>query len=400
MRNRKRTGQIVANASRRICITIIFCAMALCCSKVIADDAPTPNVDEIVAQCVPLLLNMQEGVDEKQPAEWPYEGVYRVGGKIPIGYRVGGTAIVASALIAAPGWDDDAKRREAVERATEFITKSIEHPLMQYEHIQSTYDVRGWGYTYGLQFLLNLRAAKRVPAQSSEDVTKAIKFFIAGINATEIPEAGGWNYARGAGFDKPNPPAPFMTAPTLMALFDAAAQGFEVDQDVIKRGLDSLDRGRTPSGSFQYAGTTGEKSKEPIPGAVGRMLVSEIALQRAGRSSTDRLRSALDAFIEHWKWLDARRAQTGTHKPPYNIAPYYFYYAHYYAAMAVELLPEDDREKYRDRVRSLLMGVRIEDGTWNDRVFKRTANYGTAMAMMALMMPNLPMPAEWKPASE
>ncbi len=42
------------------------------------------------------LLAMQEG-DAKD--QWPYEGVYRVRGQIPIGYRVGGTSIAAMALI-------------------------------------------------------------------------------------------------------------------------------------------------------------------------------------------------------------------------------------------------------------------------------------------------------------
>jgi hypothetical protein len=42
------------------------------------------------------------------------------------------------------------------------------------------------------------------------------------------------------------------------------------------------------------------------------------------------------------------------------------------------------------------MLTRREDGTWNDRVFDRTANFGTAMAIMALMMPDTPPPATWE----
>lgn len=374
----------------------VFCIAAQ------ADDDVAPSIDDIVAQCVPLLLEMQEngeGAEENAPAEWPYEGVYRVRGKIPIGYRVGGTGIVASALLAAPGWDEDLKRQDAVKRATQFIIQSIEHPEMQFEDVEFNYDVRGWGYTFGLQFLVNLKRSGHAADTMETDIVRAITFFIAGINATKIPEVGGWNYARGSNFDAPSPPAPFMTAPTLMALFDAADQGFAVDNDIIDVGLKSLERGRTATGSFQYAGANGERSRESVPGSVGRMLVSEIAINRAGRSSPERLRSAIDAFIVHWKWLDDRRAKAGTHERPYMIAPYYFYFAHYYAAMAVELLPAHEREEYRRRVRELLMGVRLEGGTWNDRVFKRTANYGTAMAMSALMMPNLPAPSEWKPAA-
>src|SRR5262245_32574669 len=43
--------------------------------------------DEAIKKCVEILLKLQEG-DNK--AEWPYEGVYRVAGTIPWGYRVGG----------------------------------------------------------------------------------------------------------------------------------------------------------------------------------------------------------------------------------------------------------------------------------------------------------------------
>ena len=125
------------------------------------------------------------------------------------------------------------------------------------------------------------------------------------------------------------------------------------------------------------------------------MLAAETALFLAGRSSADRVRGAVDAFIVHWEWLDKRRAQTGTHVAPYGVAPYYFYYAHYFAAQAIELLPEHERDEYRRRYRELLFSVRLADGTWNDRVFERSSAYGTAMSMMSLMMPEMDAPAGW-----
>jgi hypothetical protein len=167
---------------------------------------------------------------------------------------------------------------------------------------------------------------------------------------------------------------------------------------MLKRGVEALLRSRTPSGSVMYAGRDGEKSRESVPGSVGRMLVTEIALHAAGRSSSERVRAAVDAFLVHWEWLEKRRAQHGTHVPPYGVAPYYFYYAHYYAAQAVELLPEHEREEYRRRVRERIFTVRLEDGSWNDRVFPRSANYGTAMCVLALLAPELERPARWEGA--
>lgn len=57
-----------------------------------------------ITEGVKLLLAKQEA-DEASGAIalWPYEGVYRVRGEIPVGYRVGGTSITCLALLQAPG---------------------------------------------------------------------------------------------------------------------------------------------------------------------------------------------------------------------------------------------------------------------------------------------------------
>src|SRR5262249_46626117 len=137
------------------------------------------------------------------------------------------------------------------------------------------------------------------------------------------------------------------------------------------------------------------KTADGTPGAVGRMLVGETTLLLAGRSDVSRVRGALDAFIAHWDRLEERRAQSGTHKPPFQVAPYYFYFAHLAAAQAVEQLPEYERPEYRKKFLELLFRTRDNEGRWNDRVFPRSANYGTACAIMAMMAPKVAAPARW-----
>ena len=89
--------------------------------------------------------------------------------------------------------------------------------------------------------------------------------------------------------------------------------------------------------------------------------------------------------------------QGGRHAPAaVGIAPYYFFYAHAYAALAIELLPASERAGMRERFLARLFEVREDSGAWNDRVFPRSANFGTAMAMLALLAPDLPPPARWK----
>jgi hypothetical protein len=353
--------------------------------------AEADPVQAAVACGIEFLLASQEG-DGK--AEWPYEGVYRVGGKIPIGYRVGGTALCASALLRAPGYEQDPARRAAVARAVGFICASADDPLMSPEY-DGGYDVRGWGYTYGLALLLELGDRGLTPPELKEAADTTTARFIDAIQRTEIPQVGGWNYARPSGKEKAAPPSPFMTGPTLQALFEASRQGHAVDRAVVERALTYLESARAPGGAVAYSGAANDRSRDGVPGAVGRMLITEVTLYLAGRSNLMNIRGALDAFIVHWEWLDKRRAQPGTHAGPYNIAPYYFYYAHYQAAQAIELLPERERAEYRRRLRGLLFSTRLPDGTWNDRVFPRTANYGTATSVMALLMPGRKPPAGW-----
>jgi hypothetical protein len=370
------------------------------------DNAPAPAkmadpskevIEQAISNGVQLLLQMQESMDEGGPkAEWPYEGVYRVNRQIPVGYRVGGTSIACMALLAAPAYADDEARKAAVERALRFVLDASKDPLMNPDY-DGGYDVRGWGYTYRLLFLLALKHADAVPAAMSDEIEKTVKWDIDAIQQTEIPKVGGWNYARAQGKDAVSPPSPFMTAPTLEALFTARSMGYAVDDAVVSRAIDTLVKQRSATGSFVYAGASrDDRPPEPVPGSVGRMLAGETTLFLCGKSDLLHIRGAIDAFITHWEWLDKRRAQNGTHIPPYNIAPYYFYYAHYYAARAIEFLPARERPEYRRRLARLLFSVRLDDGSWNDRVFSRSRNYGTSMVMMALLMPEAAPPARWE----
>ncbi len=133
-----------------------------------------------------------------------------------------------------------------------------------------------------------------------------------------------------------------------------------------------------------------------MPGAIGRMPAAEVTLYLAGRSDVSRIRGAIDAFLVHWQWLEKRRAKPGTHAGRYGIAPYYFYFAHLYAAQAVELLPAPERGEYRRLIQELLLATRSLAGSWNDRVFPRSASYGTSTAILSLMMAESPPPARWQ----
>ncbi|MSQ89942.1 MAG: hypothetical protein EXS01_00910 [Phycisphaerales bacterium] len=357
---------------------------------------PAPTAEQLaqaVQGAVDSMVLMQEGPSR---GEWPYEGVYRVGGKIPFGYRIGGTAIVAEAILRAPGYADHPERQDAVRRATQFVCSGITEPLLQVSTYEGGYDVRAWASCYGARFLLALEEYKAVPPELAGEVKQALGWYLSALQQFEIPVTGGWNYARDAGAETPSATSGFMTPVCLQTLYQAKAQGYPVDSAVVTRALEALARCRTPDGNVAYSAMKQARMQSKmIPGAVGRMVASEAALALAGRTDNAQVSRAVQAFIDYWIELERRRAKNGTHTPPYGVAPYYFWFAHYHAAQAVELLPAHDRPALRARLNWLLWQTRAADGTWNDRVFPRSAAYGSAMAVMSATMPESFPPKSW-----
>ena len=319
--------------------------------------------------------------------EWPYEGVYRVrpGGRIPPGYRVGGTAIVCLALLEAPGWADADERRAAVRRGTQFIIERIEEDPGMAPGPKQGYDVRGWGHVYALRFFLRGLDIGAFEGELRQHVEDSVPHLVHCVEVNEEP-SGGWNYAGGR-------TSPFMTASTLIALFHANARGYEVDAEIVERALDALEQGRTSVGSFAYAGAA--TREVAMPGSAARSAAAELCLFRAGRSDEERLRTAVTGFFEGWDALLERKSQQGTHEGPYGIAPYYFFYGHTYAALASAHLDSQTKSVDREQLLALLWRTRAGDGGWNDRIFPRTSSYSTAMVLLALLAPDLPEVEAW-----
>ena len=362
-----------------------FLAAQLTAIAPFAASSALPTDAEAMSTGIAKIVSMQEkGPGAEVAAEWPYEGVYRVGGKIPYAYRVGGTSIAGMALLAAPGFEDDASRRDAIARAIDFVAKSKDEPLLSPVY-EGNYDVRGWAHCYGLRFLLAAKKANAVSDAQKPAVDAAIAFYLDALKKTEIPKVGGWQYARGPGIENPCPTSPFMTAPCLVALVEAKEAGLEVSEELIARTVKALEITRGESGYVAYNATRQTRDDVgQIPGAVGRMCAVEAALARVGRGDEKRLRFAVEKFFEFWPELEKRRKKQGTHVAPYGVAPYYFFYAFNHAAQAIEFLPEAERPPLREKFRELLFKVRDADGTWNDRVFPRSAAFGTAMSVLAL----------------
>jgi hypothetical protein len=343
-----------------------------------AEEKKPPSRAELLETAVAQLLKAQD-----KDGAWPYEGVHRVEGEIPVGYRVGGTALVAGALLAAV--PDNKEARAAAERGLAYVLKNLDDPKMK-PSTRDVYDVRVWGHACALEFLCQVRAARAAGEQA-----KAVDAWVPKLVdtlVTEEIEGGGWNYASRQRH------ASFVTAPVAQALLWARSQGEKVPDAVLERSRKVLEASRTEAGAFVYSGSndSARAGRDGLPGSAARSAVCETTLLLLGGGSREKVKAALDAFHKHWDELHKRHQKTGTHEGPYSIAPYYFYYGHRYAAQAIEVLPREMQAAERDRLLEVILRTREKDGTWNDRVFARSRAYGTAMIVLALLGDRVPMP--------
>jgi hypothetical protein len=311
---------------------------------------------------------------------WPYEGVYRVNRKIPVGYRIGGTAISSTALLygSFESTNQQLKKdsEDAIRRGVKLILKELDDPLMKPSTV-NRYDVRVWGHIYALDLFCRLKSSGRfkdLEPEFSPWIEKLTQILL-----EEEIESGGWNYANRRSH------AGFVTAPAVEALLWAKQLGQSVPEEVLQRTRDALRESRNQTGAFAYSGPDRDSRPAQMPGSIARSAACETALSLLGLQRAEETETSINAFYEYWEELEKRRKKTGTHKPPYGVAPYYFYYGHRYVAQAIQRLPVEKQAAHLEKFAAILMRTRDEDGTWNDRVFEQSKAYGTSMSVLALL---------------
>jgi len=128
-----------------------------------------------------------------------------------------------------------------------------------------------------------------------------------------------------------------------------------------------------PNGAYSYdltpvARLSGVEHINLVQGSLGRIQVCNWGLARAGvRQITDEVvRDGLQAFMEHHAFLDHVRTRPIPHEGYHANAGYFYYFGHYYAARAIELLPEEEREYWHARLRPHLVKTQWASGGVSD----------------------------------
>ena len=304
----------------------------------------------------------------------------------PHAFHTATTALCYSALVESSR--KGAQEERAIDRAEEWLLREIPH--LRRATGDAIYNV--WGHAYGIQALVRCRARHAGDAAMEKKVADIIRGQLEKLVHYETL-SGGWCY-----YDfedrtaQPNGSTiSFVTATVLVALREARDAGVEPPKRLIDRAIDSIHRQRKPDFTYLYGEYIKWRPQRPINrpgGSLGRSQACNLALRLWGD------RAVTDDVIKRWLkelhdrnlWLDIGRKRPIPHESWFQVAGYFYYYGHYYAARCLELLPPADRPPFQAQLAGILLPLQEKDGSWWDYpLYDYHQQYGTAFAVMTLL---------------
>ena len=191
-----------------------------------------------------------------------------------------------------------------------------------------------------------------------ETLRKAARLIVSAQN-----DEGGWRYQ-----PVRNDADLSVTICQVMALRAARNTGIYVDKRVIDRAIDYVKAAQNPDGGFRYMLTSGGS-------AFARSAAGVAALQYAGVYGGEEVERGL-AYVRYFT-------------PPQDRTVGHYFYGHYYAAQAMFLAGDEYWPRWWPAIRAELLAKQDPEGFWRGQAGQE---YGTAMALIILQMPNRLLP--------
>ena len=185
---------------------------------------------------------------------------------------------------------------------------------------------------------------------------------------------GGWAYYDDPPFSRrPTWATSFCTALVIPALERAGELGWGPEPAVLARAVKYVRRCALPNGAYEYdlrpvPRVSAGEGINAVKGSLGRIQVCNWGLATVGEphATPDRIREGLEAFFDEHRFLDVARMRPIPHEAYYANAGYFYFFAHFYAAQAINLLPAAEREGWHARLRPHLAKTQREDGSTSD----------------------------------
>jgi hypothetical protein len=300
-------------------------------------------------------------------------------------FRMGTTALCLSALLELEPYRADVS--SAIDRCEQFVFESL--PQLRRADETALYNM--WGHGYGIQALVRMYRRNEDPARR-EKIGNLIRMQYDYLGRYESVD-GGWGYYD---FDiHAKQPATktvsFGSAAVLVAMREARDIGFEPPERLVRRAIDSLHRQQKPDFSYLYGEYLRYKPMLGVNrpgGSLGRSQACNLALRLWDQPEiTDEVMTAwLDRLFSRNGWLDIGRKKPIPHESWFQVAGYFYYFGHYYAALSIEQLPPAKRGEYQAHLASILVRLQEKDGSWWDYpLYNYHQQYGTGFVLMSLL---------------
>lgn len=307
-------------------------------------------------------------------------------------FKTAVTGLVVMALVDAYPTLDEAMQQEvaaSLDRAQEWMLKNAGQ--VRRAEMDAIYNT--WGHSYGLQGFARLYS--RTPKDNTEiraQLFDAMELQVEKLDRYEYLN-GGWGYYD---FDAHtqvpgSSPNSFTTATALVALKEARELGVDVPQTMVDKAIASVERQRNPDFTYAYGEYLMMRPRYPINrpgGSLGRSQACNYALAVWDQPEvTDEvIKTWLNRLYARNGWLSIGRKRPVPHESYFQVAGYFYYYGHFYAALSIDLLPADERPYFQDHLAHILMPLQEKDGSWWDYPFYNYhQQYGTAMTVVSLV---------------
>lgn len=367
--------------------------------KTLAEQEPPPkpkplktvptsgDIDNAIRRGIAFLLNTQNKDGSWGSATNTKElNIYAPTVASHLAYRSGVTGLVVCALIESK--TTQGEQLKALEKGEEWLLKNL--PNVRRDTPDVMYNV--WAHAYGIKALVRMHG--RLP-EDKERQTKIITQINKQVELLGRYESvdGGWGYYDfRAGTQKPSSDSTsFCTATALVALKEAKVLGATVPEKLITRAVKSIERQKKPDFSYLY----GEYLKySPLSGinrpagSLGRSQACNLCLRLWDDKTItdDVMKTWLDRLFARNLWLDIGRKRPVPHEAYFQIAGYFYYYGHYYAALCIDQLKPEERGQYQDYLAHTLLPLQEKDGSWWDYpLYNYHQGYGTAYVVMSLL---------------
>lgn len=351
-------------------------------------DPPTAEqLEEAIARGVAFLLEIQNS-DGSWGSATRTKGL-NIYAPVPgshHAFRSAVTALCVSALIETENRQPEVLA--SLERGEEWLLEFL--PRVKRANPTAIYNV--WSHAYAIQALARMHARHADDEDRQALILERMQEQVEHLERYESVD-GGWGYYDfDVGSKRPaSSSTSFVSATGLVALHEARELGVEVPQPMVDRAIASILRQQKPDFSYLY----GEYMKwRPMysinrpGGSLGRSQACNAALRIWGDEQiTNQVLSVwLDRLFARNGWLDIGRKRPVPHESWFAVAGYFYYYGHYYAALCIELLPDEARPRYQDYLAHTLLDLQESDGCWWDYpLYNYHQQYGTALALMSLV---------------